>query len=352
MKTGLSPRYRILIAGAVLLAASCGGSDAGDTTGAPAETTTTEAPTTTSTTALTTTIPQTTTTSTIPGLASPGDYPVSDDYVMETILVDLDAAAGGLTLDLEGNLYTADFGYPTHDGMTVFKVDQSGNAEPFAAHESMDALTGNTFASDGSIYQSSFGSGYVFRIALDGTVEVLTDEMTGPTGIVLTDEGRLIVDDCNLNGVYEVMGDGTVELFAAGLQAGMRCPNGLIQDPEGNFYVVNFNNGLLLKISPDGEEIIQLHRFPGDNAHVAYHEGQLFITAREDHRVYRYDLETGDVDVVAGTGEPGYEDGPGAEATFGRPNAIVVDAEGNLYLNHGSGAANNPTAIRVLRPVS
>ena len=336
-----------LVTLAALVVAACGG-DTGDTTTsseAPATTTTTASPTTT------TPVETTTTTSTtVPGLDSPEDYPVSDDYMMETIITDLDAAAGGLTLDSDGNLYTADFGYPTHDGMTVFKVDPDGTAEAFAGHESMDALTGNTFGADGSIYQSSYGSGYVFRIGPDGEVEVLTGEMSGPTGIVLTPDGRLIVDDCNRQAVYEVFDDGTIERVAGGIE--FRCPNGLIQDPDGNYYVVNFNNGLLLKLSPDFEELTVLHRFPGDNAHVAYHDGRLFITAREDHRVYRYDIESGFVDVIAGTGEPGFDDGLGSTATFGRPNAIVVGSDGTIYINHGREGGNNPTTIRVLRPVS
>lgn len=299
------------------------------TTSAPASTTSSAAPTTTE-----------------PASQGTTAYPVSDEWVMDTLVTDVDAAAGGLALDGDGNLYTADFGYPGHSGNTVFKVSPDGSVAEFASSELMDQGTGNWFADDGYLYQSSYGSGHVFRISADGTMEVLTEEMSGPTGIVVTPEGRIFVDDCNRSQVVEVLEDGSVELFASNVR--FACPNGLTIDPEGNFYVVHFNNGYLHKITPDGE-VSEIHRFPTQSAHVQYHEGSLFVTARVSHLVYRYDLTTGVVEIIAGSGSPGYEDGPGPEATFGRPNAIAIDDDGVIYVNHGTGAANNPTAIRVIR---
>jgi sugar lactone lactonase YvrE len=341
----------VLIVAVVLTTAACAGSDTADTTSTTGTAPSATASSPETTTAPTTTVAETTTTSpVVPGLDSPDDYPVSDDYVVETVAADIDAGTGGLTLDAEGNLYTADFGYTGHDGNTLFKISPDGSVEPFATHETMDQLTGNRVAPDGTIYQSSYGSGYVYRIDRDGGVEVVTDQMTGPTGVVLTDEGRLLVLDCNRNAVYEVLADGSAELFAGGITEGMRCPNGVTQDPDGNLYVVNYGHGQLMKVSSDGSELSVLHSFPGGNAHVVYYDGMLFITARETNHIFRYDLATGEVDVIAGTGEAGLTDGPGPEATFGSPNAIVVDEDGNIYFNHGSDTGLNPTAIRVLRP--
>lgn len=334
-----------------LIIGACAGTDSAETTvTSEVAPTTTAAPVTTE--ASTTTIAQTsTTTALIPGLASPDEYPVSDDYIVETVLEGLDAATGGLALDAEGNLYTADFGYAGHDGNTLFRVRPDGSVEPFATHATMDQLTGNRVIADGTIYQSSYGSGHVYRIGPDGEVEVVTDQMSGPTAIVVTDE-RLLVVDCNRNAVYEVFDEGSVEVFAGGISDGMRCPNGMTQDPDGNLYLVNFEHGQLMKISPDGRDLSVLHRFPGGNAHVAYHDGQLFITGREANRIFRYDIAKGDADVVAGTGEAGMDDGPGSQATLGPPNAIVIDAEGNIFFNQGTETGFHPTAIRVLRPVS
>jgi sugar lactone lactonase YvrE len=291
---------------------------------------------------VTTTVVETTTTR--PPVPTPEGYEVSSEYSVETIMGGLDAGTGGLAVDAEGNLYHADFGYGDHVGDTVYKVTPDGNVSEFATSALFDSLTGNTFGSDGRLYQSSFGSSNIATIDPDGTVTLLTDQVRGPTGIVVTDEGRVFVDSCRRNQVFEVFADGEAEVFAGGV--GMNCPNGLTIDDDGNLYVVNFNSGFMQRITPDGA-IEAIYRFPSGNAHVVHVDGFLFVTARTDHRVYRYEIATGEAVVVAGTGEEGLDDGPGAEATIARPNAIAVGPDGSLYINHGGGdGRNDPVWIR------
>ncbi len=306
--------------------------------------TTSPAPTTT--TVPETTVPETTTSTAVP---RPDSYETRPDYIVETVVSGLDAGTGGLAVDAEGNLYHGDFGYPDHVGDTVFKVTPDGEISEFATSELLDSLTGNTFGPDGILYQSSFGSNNVVTVDPDGTVTLLSDEVRGPTGIVVTDDGRVFVDSCRTNQVFEVFADGSAEVLAGGV--GMNCPNGLTIDDSGNLYVVNFNSGFMQRIAPEGD-IEAIYRFPSGNAHVAYVDGFLYVTARTDHRVYRYELATGDVVTVVGTGQEGFDDGPGDEATIARPNAIAVGPDGALYINHGGGdGRNDPVWIRrITRP--
>jgi DNA-binding beta-propeller fold protein YncE len=46
------------------------------------------------------------------------------------------------------------------------------------------------------------------------------------------------------------------------------------------------------------------------------------------------DLETGDIETLAGTGEPGYtgDDGDALEATFNGPRELEMGPDGNLYV--------------------
>jgi hypothetical protein len=52
------------------------------------------------------------------------------------------------------------------------------------------------------------------------------------------------------------------------------------------------------------------------------------------------------VKTIAGNGEPGYVDGPGPEARFWFPQAVVVDASGIIYVaDSGNGV------IRIVKRV-
>jgi virginiamycin B lyase len=347
MKEGKSMRRTAVCISILLVVAACSNPDeviTADVSTPITVVTTTTAPATT-TEPPTTTAPPTTTTTLVP---SPESYEVSSDYLVETLVSGLDAGTGGLAVDPDGNLYHADFGYPDHDGNSIFKVTPDGDVSEFATSDLFDSLTGNAFGPDGRLYQSSFGSSNVVTVDTNGTVTLLTDEVRGPTGIVVTDDGRVFVDSCRSNQVFEVSSDGAAEVVAGGV--GMDCPNGLTIDDDGNLYVVNFNSGFMQQITPDGA-VEAIYRFPSGNAHVVHVDGYLYVTARIDHRVYRYDLATGDVVTVVGTGQEGFDDGLGNEATIARPNAIAVGPDGAIFINHGGGLGrNDPVWIRKITP--
>lgn len=340
-------RHRALLISIVLVCSACSNPDevvTADTTFSSG-TTVAAAPTTTTVPPTTTTIAEATTSTAVP---RPDSYAVSPDYFVETIVSDLDAGTGGLAVDAEGNLYHADFGYPDHTGNTIFKITPEGDVTEFATSDLFNSLTGNTFGPGGTLYQSSFGSSNVVTVAPDGTVTLLTDEVRGPTGIVVTDEGRVFVESCRSNQVFEVFPDGTAQVLAGGV--GMNCPNGLTIDDDGNLYAVNFSAGFMQRITPDGD-IEAIYRFPSGNAHVVHVDGFLYVTARTDDRVYRYEIATGEVVTVVGTGDQGFDDGPGNEATIARPNAIALGPDGALYINHGGGdGRNDPVWIRKITP--
>ncbi len=51
-----------------------------------------------------------------------------------------------------------------------------------------------------------------------------------------------------------------------------------------------------------------------------------------------FELFEGEVITIAGTGEIGYEDGPGASARFNYPNCLALDSDGNVYVSDGTPA--------------
>ena len=299
------------------------------------ESTTMEASTTTVVEDTTTTVPRT--------RLEEWGFPVSDEYVVETVVTDLDAGTGGLAVAADGTMYMGDFGYSGHPGDTVLRISADGIVEPFSTHEDMDSLTMTTFASDGSIHQSSYGSDRVFRIGVDGSAELIAEGIRGPTGIVELDDGTLVVEGYDSRALYKVSTDGTTEEWVVDTR--MNGPNGLTMGPDGTLYVICHRNGDLWSVDPDGS-LEKLFAFPAPTAHGVYHDGGVFITSRTGFVVFRYDVASGDVVIIAGSGEAGTADGRGSDASFGRLNAITLGPDGAFYVNHGDAAGVAPVSIR------
>lgn len=59
--------------------------------------------------------------------------------------------------------------------------------------------------------------------------------------------------------------------------------------------------------------------------------GTVYVADRLNHRIRQVDPD-GRVTTLAGTGVPGYADGPGETAQFDEPVALAVDAQGTLYV--------------------
>lgn len=320
-----------------LLIAACGGGDFSATTVAATVATTAETTT-------TTTIPPTTTTTIELSTVEKLGYPISDEWVVETVARDIDSGTGGLAIADDGTMFQGDFGYTTHKGNAVYRITADGQVDTFSQSDEMSSLTMTTFGADGQLYQSSYGTGNVFRIAEDGTATVIASGLSGPTGIVGLEDGTLFVEAYDSGIIHKIHPDGTVEDWVV-RAPGFNGINGLAMGPDGMLYVANHRDGRLFSVSPEGV-VAELHNFPKATSHVAYLDGSLFVTSRGAYVVYRYDIATGDTEIIAGNAEPGESDGRGTEASFGRPNAITVGPDGALYFNHAEGRRSHPVHIK------
>ena len=266
-------------------------------------------------------------------------------------LARIEGGAGGLSIDRQGNLYSAEFGDSlggAGGGTQVFKITPDGEAEVFA--EGLAGASGNELAEDGSLYQSNIRAGKVSRISPEGRItDFATEGLVNPVGIATGKDGRLYVADCGANMIVRLDAAGTGTVFASG--GLLSCPNGITVDDEGTFYVANFSNGDVIRLTATGEAS-RLATLPGNNnGHLVYHQGWLFVVGRGAHRIFRVGLD-GAFEVLAGSGEKGGTDGDPASARFCFPNDIAVGIDGRyLYINEvadetSTGMDLEPTRIR------
>jgi len=231
-------------------------------------------------------------------------------------------AVGGVAVDGIGTIYVADF------AETVYKIRPDGRASVFAT--GLYGASGNAIDPQGNLYQSSFAGNYVTKIDRQGRQEIVAEGLQGPVGVAIAD-GELFVCNCRANTIARVSAAGEVTTFAESPL--FNCPNGITRAPSGDLYVVNFSDGRMLEVTPDGG-VSELATLPGGgNGHVTFARGSLYATSFMGHRVYRVSLD-GEVTLIAGTGARGETDGPALEATFSWPNGIAASPQGDrLYIN-------------------
>ena len=254
------------------------------------------------------------------------------------------AGAGGLVIDKEGNIYMADMGYapiPGNGGTNVLKISPSRSISIFSTN--FNQPFGNYITDDGTIYQSSYADGSVWRIPADGSqrfrVEISVN-LTNPDGIAADDEGNLYIADCGSSRIVKVSTSGQATV----IPARGNCPKGIVF--ANGFLYISYNNetGMIRRMDKEGnfEEIGSIPVFKPDDypleylmwlGYLTYHNDELYIAGTSTHKIYKMTLD-GQVTVLAGTGQQGVSGGDALKARLNRPMDVIVSNDGNsLFIN-------------------
>jgi sugar lactone lactonase YvrE len=174
----------------------------------------------------------------------------------------------GLTIDVAGNIYVADT-----KNHRIRKISTSGAVTTVA--------------------------GYILSGFADGSSTVA--RFKNPQSITIDNAtGILYVADTTNNRIRKIATDGTVSTFAGsfagyqddqGTAAYFNTPGGIARDASGNFYIGDYYNSVVRKIS-----------------------------------------STGMVSTYAGSGSSEYNDGIGNVASFYFPVGVATDASGDVYV--------------------
>lgn len=271
----------------------------------------------------------------------------AQNLTVSTITEEFDAS-GGVKFGPDGHLYIGNFGASLSQGSgsQVWRLNlETLELEVFAT--GLVGASGNAFDSQGNFFQSNIGGGYISKITPEGQVSTFVSEgISAPVGIVVDDQDNLYVCNCGgpfANTIRKVTPEGVSTQFAGG--SIFRCPNGITIDTAGNLYVSNFNNGNVIRITPEGQTGVFAVIPGGNNGHLTYFEpfNALFVNSHGSSSVYTVNLEDRVVSRIAGTGQRGNADGPAGQATFSRPNGVALSNTGDtLYLNSSIPTVDDP----------
>lgn len=114
------------------------------------------------------------------------------------------------------------------------------------------------------------------------------------------------------------------------LGVGFDYPTGLAADEEGNLYVSETFKGEIKKITPKGK-VTTLARNLTEPMGLCWSGGSLYAAECGGERVIKIG-SSGQIAVVAGSGETGSTDGPAARASFSGPKGVAVDGDGTVYV--------------------
>src|SRR5436190_22893312 len=131
-------------------------------------------------------------------------------------------AVGGVTIDLVGNIYVADF------GEVVWKITPEGKRHVFAS--GLYGASGNAIDNEGNLLQSNFYGDSITKIDRKGQAQPFaTSGLSGPVGIAINKQtGDVFVANCRSNSIAKIGKNGTVSSFAKSDL--FNCPNGIAFD--------------------------------------------------------------------------------------------------------------------------
>lgn len=207
------------------------------------------------------------------------------------VVTEYDGEPNGLKIHKDGRIFIAD----QKNGILVLEPG-AVQPKPFLARAFLERLKGPNdlvFASNGDLYFTDQGqSGYqdptgrLIRVRVNGTVEVLLNNIPSPNGLVLTaDESTVLLAVTRANAVWRVPLTGNrVSKVGTFIQmSGGGGPDGMAIDEQGNLAVAHAGLGSVWLFSPLGEPLYRISSCTGGRmtTNLAYGGPQrktLFIT--------------------------------------------------------------------------
>ncbi len=232
---------------------------------------------------------------------------------------------------------------------TVAGIGKYGSQDGPVGSAGLGNPTGIAVTSDGTIYYADRGlsrirkisAGQVISVAGGPTIQNGTGNNAGfqaPTGIVLAKDQNLYIADTYGNSIRRMTLQGEVTTYAgalpssslqipykdgAALEARFNQPTGICQRSDGSFYITDQQNGMICKISPNGQVTTLVTGLTFPNGIAVAVDGTIYFT----HAAALCKITTdGKVKTLYG----GSTGGP-TPLPFS-PSGLIVAPDGSIYI--------------------
>jgi len=219
-----------------------------------------------------------------------------------TLVAEYDGWPNGLAIHRDGSAWIADY------QRGLLKLDpRTREVTPIKARrnsESFRGLNDLTFAMDGTCYFTDQGqtglhdpSGRVYRLKPDGSLDPMVGNIPSPNGVALDAQGKaLFIAVTRANQVWRgpILADGSVSKIGAFRTFfGTSGPDGMAVDAENRLVVAHASLGGAFVVNAMGE-VTHFIRSPGGSTvtNVAYRPGtsQLVVTESETGSILEVDM--------------------------------------------------------------